>query len=128
MQTSVFLAQLIGPVMLVAALGLLINRDGYRAMALSFLESAPLIYITGVLAMTAGIAIVLNHNVWTADWRVIITLFGWMATIGGVVRILFFGIVDKVGTAMLEKPWVSVAGGVVWLAIAAVLCFFGYFA
>ena len=56
MQTSVFLAQLIGPVMLVAALGLLINRDGYRAMALSFLESTPLIYISGVLAMTAGIA------------------------------------------------------------------------
>lgn len=126
MQTSVFIAQLIGPVMLVAAIGLLINREGYRAMALTFLESPPLIYISGVLAMTAGLAIVLNHNVWTADWRVIITVFGWMAAIGGAIRILFFGMVDKIGTLMLEKPWVPIVGGVVWLAIAAVLCFYGY--
>ena len=128
MNISIFLAQLIGPVMLVAAIGLLMNRERQRTMALQFLDSPPLIYISGVLAMTAGLAIVLNHNVWTADWRVIITLFGWAAAIGGVVRILFFGIVDKIGTAMLEKPWVSVVGGVLWMVIAAVLCFFGYFA
>ena len=128
MQTSVFLAQLIGPVMLVAAIGLLINRDGHRAMALKFLESAPLIYISGVLIMVAGIAIVLTHNVWTADWRLIITLFGWMGAIGGAIRIAFFGAVEKIGKAMLEKPWASVAGGVLWLVIAAVLCDYGYFA
>jgi hypothetical protein len=36
MQTSIFLAKLIGPVMLAAALGLLVNREGYRAMARAF--------------------------------------------------------------------------------------------
>ena len=127
METSIYLAQLIGPVMLVAALGLLIDREGHRAMALQFLDSPPLIYISGVLIMVAGIAIVLAHNVWTADWRVIITLFGWMGAIGGAVRILAFRAVERIGTAMLEKPHFAAIGGVVWLGIGAVLCFFGYF-
>jgi len=128
MQTSIFLAQLIGPVMLAAALGLLVNREGYRAMSLAFLESPPLIYVSGVLVMTAGIAIVLYHNVWAADWRVIITLFGWMGAIGGAIRIISFNWVKRVGEAMLGKPWTMTIGGVVWLILAAVLCYFGYFA
>ena len=78
--------------------------------------------------MTAGLAIVLYHNVWALDWRVIITLFGWMAVIGGAIRIVCFGVVDKVGTAMLDKPLTMTIGGVGWLIIAAVLCFYGYFA
>ncbi|MHA1518100.1 MAG: hypothetical protein ACTSYK_05785 [Alphaproteobacteria bacterium] len=127
MQTSVFLAQLIGPVMLVAAISMLINRDSQRAMARAFLDSPPLIYISGVLVMTVGLAIVLNHNVWVADWRVIITLFGWMATIGGAIRILCLSAVKKIGTAMLDKPWAFAIGGNVWLVIAAVLIYFGYF-
>ena len=99
MQTSIFLAALIGPVMLVAATGMLLNPASHRAMSLAFLDSPPLIYLSGVLAMIAGLAIVLYHNVWAADWRVIITLFGWARRC-------------------------STRHG---LVIAAVLCFYGYF-
>ncbi|ODS00345.1 hypothetical protein AUC68_00805 [Methyloceanibacter methanicus] len=127
MQSSVFLAQLIGPVMLAAAIGLLVNQEAQRAMARAFLESPPLIYLSGVMVMTAGLAIVLYHNVWAADWRVIITLFGWMAVIGGAIRMLCFSAVKKIGEKMLDKPRAATIGGVVWLIIAAVLCFYGYF-
>ena len=128
MQTSIFLAALIGPVMLIAAIGMLLNPGGQRAMMLAFLDSPPLIYLSGVLAMIAGLAILLYHNVWAADWRVIITLFGWAGAIGGAARMLSPGSVKTVGAAMLNKPWVTTAGGVAWLAVAAVLCFYGYFA
>jgi len=126
MQTSIFLAALIGPVMLVAATGMLLNPASHRAMSLAFLDSPPLIYLSGVLAMIAGLAIVLYHNVWAADWRVIITLFGWAGTIGGAARMLSPGSVKTVGAAMLNKKWVTTAGGAAWLVIAAVLCFYGY--
>ncbi|WP_069443288.1 hypothetical protein [Methyloceanibacter stevinii] len=128
MNTSVFLAQLMGPVMLVAAIGLLVNPEAQRDMARQFLDSPPLIYVTGFMVMTAGLAIVLNHNVWAFDWRLIITLFGWMAVIGGAIRMLCFSAVKKIGHAMLDKPRAAIIGGVVWLIIGAVLCYFGYFA
>ena len=127
MSTSIFLAKLIGPVALVAAIALFLNAPSYRAMALEFLRSPALIYLSGLLTMTAGLAIVLNHNVWGLDWRVIITLFGWAATIGGAVRIAFPDRVRAIGEAMLAKPVTMTVGGALWLAFGAVLCFFGYF-
>ena len=88
MQTSVFLARLIGPLFLAVGIGLITNAAIYRKMAGEFLASTALVYLSGLLTMTAGLAIVLNHNVWAADWRVLITILGWLGVIGGAVRIV----------------------------------------
>ena len=127
MSASTYLAQLIGPVILVAAIGLLLNREGYRALAQEVVRSPALLYLSGVLTMIAGVAIVLAHNVWVADWRVLITVFGWLAAIGGAARMALPGASKAVGERMLDKPaWMTV-GGAVWLAVGALLTFFGYF-
>jgi hypothetical protein len=126
MPTSLFLAKLIGPIAFVAAIALFANAASYRAMAQEFLRSPALIYLSGLLTMTAGLAIVLYHNVWAWDWRVIITLFGWAGTIGGAARIALPTQVKSVGEAMLAKPMAMTLGGIAWLAFGAVLCFFGY--
>jgi uncharacterized membrane protein len=128
MQTSIFLARLIGPVFLVMGLGIFLNREGYRAMAREFLKSRALIYIAGLLALVPGIAMVLTHNVWVADWRVIITIFGWLAVIGGVIRILFPQQVTAMGEKMLASDGYMTGAAIGVLALGAVLSFFGYLA
>jgi hypothetical protein len=128
MQTSIFLAQLIGPGFLVIGLGMFLNRDGYRAMAQEFLKSRPLIYLAGLLAIVPGLAIVLVHNVWAADWRVIITIFGWLGTIGGAFRILFPERVSQIGNRVLAGTNFMLIPGIVILALGAILSFYGYFA
>jgi hypothetical protein len=125
--TSYFLAKLIGPIALVAAIGFLANRAAYRAMAQEFLRSPALIYLSGLLTMTAGVAVVLSHNLWVADWRVLITIFGWLATIGGAFRIAFPQQTKTFGETMLDKPVAMTVGGAAWLGLGALLCFFGYF-
>ena len=66
MQTSLFLARLIGPVMLAIGLAVFANQRGFRDMAEEFIASRALIFLSGFLLMPAGLAIVLTHNVWTA--------------------------------------------------------------
>jgi hypothetical protein len=34
----------------------------------------------------AGLAIVRAHNVWSGGWRVVVTVLGWLAVIGGILR------------------------------------------
>jgi hypothetical protein len=128
MQTSIFLAQLIGPLFLVMGLGMLLNRDGYREMAEEFLDSRALIYLAGLLALVPGITIVLFHNVWVFDWRLIITLFGWLAVIGGVFRLVFPDRVSEIGARFLESPTTLTVAGIVVIALGAILSFYGYFA
>lgn len=89
MQTSIFLARLMGPVMFVIGLSLAINSKIYTEMSAEFVASRPLVYLAGAFALTLGVSLLLNHNVWAADWRIIITLFGWFATINGVLRLMF---------------------------------------
>jgi hypothetical protein len=127
MPTSIFLAKLIGPVALVAAIALFLNRAAYRTMAQEFLRSPALIYLSGLLTMTAGVAIVLTHNVWAAGWPVLITIFGWLATLGGAARIALPRQTRMIGETMLDKPLAMTVGGAIWLAIGALLTFFGYF-
>jgi hypothetical protein len=126
MPTSIYLAQLIGPVALVAALSLFLNRSTYLAMAQEFMRSPALIYLSGLLTMTAGVAIVLAHNRWVAAWPVLITIFGWLAVIGGAARIAFPNQTRKIGEAMLDKPMAMNIGGAVWAAIGLIFCFYGY--
>ena len=127
MPASIFLAKLMGPVIVAIGIGLLANAAVYRKMAEEGLRSHVLIYLSGVLTMTAGLAIVLAHNVWAADWRVLITLLGWLLTIGGAVRIVVPQQSEAMGRRFLEHPQAMPVFAAVWLAIGAVLCFFGYF-
>ncbi len=127
MPTSIFLAKLIGPIAIAVGIGVLVNRDTYRKLSEEFLASYALIYLAGILTMTAGVAIVLNHNVWALEWRVIITLIGWLATLGGVMRIVFPQRVEHVGRWFLARPTALCVVAAVWIAIGVALCIFGYF-
>ena len=108
MNTSRYIARLIGPLFLVMGLGMVIESDIVRALSQEFLSNLSLIYFAGMLTLVAGLAIVNAHNVWVADWRVIITILGWLSVIGGVIRVLFPGKVQALGAGMLSQDRKSV--------------------
>jgi hypothetical protein len=127
MQASVFLAKLIGPVFLAVGIGLIVNAATYKKLATEFLDSTALIYLSGLISMTAGVALILTHNVWVLEWRVLITVLGWLLAIGGAVRIVVPQGTQKIGRRFLKHPQFAIIAAVVWLAVGLVLCFFGYF-
>ncbi len=90
LRISVFLARLLGPVCVAIAIGVLINAAAYRAMAEEFLHSGALIYVTGLLGMTAGVAILLNHNAWVLQRPTSLIVAGIIWLIIGAV-LCFFG-------------------------------------
>jgi hypothetical protein len=126
MQTSLFLARLIGPVTLVIGLAVFANQRGFREMAEEFLASRALMFLAGLVIMPAGLAIVLTHNVWTADWRVLITIFGWLCAIGGAIRLFEPPFLVKTGRAVLKQPTFTPIAAAIWVALGLLFCFFGY--
>ena len=126
MGTSIFLAKLIGPVCLVIGLALLINGAAFRTLAKEFLNSPPLMFLSGVITLPAGLAIVLTHNVWAGDWRILITILGWLAIVSGAARMLAPQRAAAVGRTMLANPSTLHISTGVYLLIGALLCFFGY--
>ena len=126
MSNSLFLARLIGPVMLVVGLAVFTNPRGFRDMAEEFLASRALMFLSGLIIMPVGIAIVLTHNIWTADWRVAITVFGWLCAIGGALRLFGPLFVVKAGHTMLGQPYFTPIAAAIWVVLGLLFCFFGY--
>jgi hypothetical protein len=126
MSNSLFLARLIGPVMLVVGLAVFANPRGFREMSEEFLASRALLFLSGLILMPAGLAIVLTHNIWALDWRVLITLLGWLAAIGGALRLFGPLFVVKAGHAMLNKPYFASVAAAIWVVLGLLFCFFGF--
>ena len=128
METSLFLARLLGPVMLAIGAAMLLNPANMRAMATDFLEHRGLIFLAGILTLLGGLAIVLKQNVWEAGWPVVITIFGWVAVVAGVFRIVFPDSVKSIGRSMIDKPGVLTGAGVLYAVVGALLCYAGFMA
>jgi hypothetical protein len=124
--TSIFLAKLVGPFALALGLALAIHGAGFRTLADEFLRSPALIFLSGIITLPAGLAIVLVHNVWTPDWRVLITLVGWLALITGAVRMIVPQRVTTFGHRAIAHPMTPKIGAAIWLVVGALLCYFGY--
>jgi hypothetical protein len=126
MSNSLFLARLIGPVVLVVGLAVFANPRGFRDMAEEFLASRALMVLSGLLILPVGIAIVLTHNVWTADWRVLITIFGWLNAIAATVRLFRPSFLIKAARAILKQPRFTPIAASFWVVLGLLFCFFGY--
>jgi hypothetical protein len=125
METSIYLAKLIGPIYLVVAAGLLLNQEHYRSVAKEFAASPALFYLSGIIALIIGGLIVILHNVWNG-WPIVLTLLGWAAIAKGTVRTLApawaTGFVGK----FTANQNAMTAAGLVSLALGAYLTGMGY--
>lgn len=126
MERSYFLAKLIGPIFIVGGLGMLFNTPVYRTMFERALHDHMLIYLSGVLAFVAGLAIVIMHNDWKWHWPLIITVLGWLALIGGILRMIAPQAIESIGLSVLSySNFFTIDGGIAVL-LGVLLCNFGY--
>jgi hypothetical protein len=126
MDRSMFLARLLGPTFDVIALGMLINLGMYESMIAEALHSGIVFYLSGLVSLLAGLAIVNLHNMWCADWRVIITVLGWLMTVGGIVRIVKPQLAIAIGSTIYGGRPSTIVIALVIGALGAFLSFKGY--
>jgi hypothetical protein len=85
-----------------------------------------MMFLSGIIIMPAGLAIVLTHNLWAADWRVLITIFGWLNVVGGAIRLAGPPFLANAGRAMLKQSYFTLVAAGIWVTIGLLFCFFGY--
>jgi len=130
MATSRYIARLMGPVLLVIGIGMVMGMltegDGYSSLLKEFIGSRALIFITGILALLAGVAIVNAHNLWVPDWRLVITVLGWLFILRGIMNLVFPITVQNLGDRMIASHAGVLAGAAVTIVLGAILSIMGY--
>jgi len=127
MERSRFIAKLIGPICIAGGAGMLFNTAVFEAMFERGLHDHLLIYVAGLLALTSGLAILALHNKWECNWTVIITLFGWLATIGGIARMVAPQFIEQYGERIIAHPNFFVIDGWIAVLLGVLLSYFAYF-
>src|SRR5215469_11717564 len=110
MSTSIFLAKLLGPVYGLRGLVMLVKTDASLAIFKQIVGNIVLMYLGGFIFLLGGLAIVLNHNIIAADWRIIVTYFGWMNVARGVTAILWPQGMQAIETRILRRQNFMAAG------------------
>ena len=82
------LALLIGSSLVIVGITVF-NKSYFSAVMTDLANSKGLLWITGFITFVMGTVIVALYNVWSADWRVLVTLLGWLTVIKGAVIMLF---------------------------------------
>ncbi len=78
MEVSIFLAKFWGWYLLIFFFLLSYNPTRIKQI-FEDLNDQKFAIITSFLAIIVGILSILFHNIWEADWRIIITFIGWAA-------------------------------------------------
>lgn len=111
MDNSILLARLIGPYIIVIGASLMLNQKIFRKIMEDFPKNPSLVFVTGLLTFVVGLATVLFHNIWVADWRLIVTIFGWLVLIKGLFLVVLPGTLIKTTKIYLDNfklvliPW-----------------------
>ena len=124
MELSIFLAKVLGLYLLLVCTGVLLNRRHFPRLIKEFSESLAIVVLSGFIALVLGLLMVVSHNVWSADWRVIITILGWLTLAKGVFRIMAPHKVPEVASMAAQPWWVVVL--VIFLGVGAYLTYVGF--
>ena len=126
MDNSILFAKFIGPYIIVIGIGLLFNPKVYQKIMEDFFKNAALVYVTGLITFVAGLAIVLFHNFWVLDWRVIVTLLGWNILIKGAWLIISPDTSARMAALFAKNNKLVIIPWVIMLVVGVFLTVKGY--
>jgi len=79
---TTFLSKLIGLYLILIALSMFTHKQASVDTMTALVHNPPLLYVIGVIAVVAGLAMVLGHNVWSGGlFPLLVTLTGWLVLI-----------------------------------------------
>lgn len=84
MEKSLILAEFWGWYLILFFTIIMINTKRVKQMY-EYVKDEKLLFIISLIAIIIGLINIMMHNLWTSDWRIIITLFGWIALLKGII-------------------------------------------
>ncbi len=114
MEITIFFARLWGSFFVI--FGTLLIVTGQLGKTIEMTDDRAFVISTGYITLLLGLVTVILHNVWVAEWPVVITLLGWSTVIKGIMKIGFPEHIHKQAQRFKKKQAVS-AGFLILLGV-----------
>jgi hypothetical protein len=116
---TIFLTRLIGLYCILVVPSMVLHRQATVDLMTALLHNSPMMWVLSVITLTAGLAMVLAHNVWSGGApAVVVTLCGWAALIKGLLFLFLpTGVESEFIRRVLNNPQLFY----VWMAPSLIL-------
>ena len=127
MSTTIFLAQIWGPILLALGIGFFTSRKYYTKIYRDLEKQSFAVFLFSVFAITVGIIQVGLHNVWGSFTEIVISILGWGTLVKGIIFAVAPRAIDRTADWEADSNLILVAG-VFMLVLGLYLSFVGYIA
>ena len=125
-ELSILIAKTAALAYLSIGVGILLNGSYYKRGFEKIVDNFGMLFISGIMALVVGYMIVLYHNIWEKDWRLLITLFGYAALIKGMMLLAFPSMLSLY-KPLLKLPNIDKLIAALALLLGGVLAYFGFY-
>ena len=120
-------ARVIGPWLVIVPSIIVLRAPGMDALASDFFKSDLFVWFAGALLLFAGLLIIAFHQYWSSVAAVMISLFGWILALRGLVLMAAPELYERAATAMDSIVLVRLIFGVL-VATGLYLTYVGWIA
>lgn len=126
MDVSKFLSKAIGIYLIIVSIAMLVNMHQFTVNVNNLVNNAPLMFVTGFFTLILGILMVLSHNIWQWNWRVIITIIAWISLLKGASIILYPQFIDKSTILFIQNINIAYIAAGFDFVLGVLLTYFGF--
>ena len=116
-----------GAFLLIFGLSFLINATFWGNAFKRMYSDSHHLFTLLTLLLICGVLMVMGHNLWVADWRVLVTIVGWAVLLESIALILAPQILSIYAnwSEKTMKTWLRL-GGALWAVAGGVVIYFSH--
>lgn len=126
MDVSRFLSKVIGIYLIIVSLSIIVNFPQFAIYLNDLLNNVSIMFITGFFTLILGILMVVSHNVWQWNWRLLITILSWVTLIKGSTLIFYPHFIDKATILFIQNSTMAYIAAIIDLFLGILLMYFGF--
>lgn len=126
MDTSKFLAKVIGFYCLIVGTAMLSNMHQFTGHVVKLLHDTQLMFVSGFFALIIGLLLVVSHNIWQWSWRLIITIIAWLILFKGVSIVYFPEYLDVITKHFVHNMQIAYTAASIDVILGLVLIYKGF--
>lgn len=126
MKNSKFLSKVIGIYLMIISAAMLFNMPLFLSEVNLLLQNASMMFVAGFFTIIIGVLLVVSHNVWQWNWKVMITLISWLVLLKGVSLIFYPQLIDRISIHFANNMTVAYIVAGLYFIFGIIFCILGF--